>query len=96
MSGGALSDGEIDEYLSQYDDPNLQNAWKYAIGILRNYDGWDMSQTAVFPFMKEWVIQRSESTICADTSLANGTMWHGLKNTLEPYRKTRILLFRFL
>lgn len=39
VSGGALSDGEIDEYLSQYDDPNLQNAWKYAIGILRNYDG---------------------------------------------------------
>lgn len=56
VSGGALSDGEIDEYLSQYDDPNLQNAWKYANGILRNYDGWDMSQTAVFPFMKECVL----------------------------------------
>lgn len=46
MSGGALSDGEIDECLSQYDDPNLQNAWKYAIGILRNYDGWDYDRYA--------------------------------------------------
>ena len=43
----------------------------------------------------EWVIQRPESTACADTSLVNGTMWHGLKNTLEPFRKTRIRLFLF-
>ena len=44
--GGELSDGEINEYLSRYDDPDIRNAWKYAIGILRNYEGWDRDRYA--------------------------------------------------
>jgi len=57
VTGGVLTDEELNAYLDNYSDPALRRAWEVAIGILVNYKGWDYNRYAgIADDLAKWCI----------------------------------------